>query len=255
MANGAKVALAVGAGYFLGRTRKMRLALMLAAAGITGKFPTTPTALAAQGLKSLGASADLSQLTQQLRGEVLNAARAAAVAAATKQVDSLNDRLQGVTSAVGADEVLEDVGDTVGGVGNTVGSVGEPLRSVGRLGRRRSAEQDEDLYDEDEGYDEEPLDVDEVDEDVEDEDREPDFDEDEDARALDEEDVDEAEPADEDEDDRPVRSTRRATRQTTGPRTSARRSSRAVSDDEPPRAGSRRATGTATKSAPVRRGR
>lgn len=39
MANGAKVAMAVGAGYLLGRTRKMRVALMLAAAGITGKFP------------------------------------------------------------------------------------------------------------------------------------------------------------------------------------------------------------------------
>src|SRR5262249_35559501 len=150
--NGAKVALAVGAGYFLGRTRKMRIALMLAAAGLTGKFPTTPTALAAQGLKSLGATADVSELSQQLRGEGLNAAKAAALAAATKQVDSLNDRLQGVTSAVGADEVLEGVGDTVGSVGDTVGSVGEPLRSVGGLGRRRSAEQEEDLYDgEDQG--------------------------------------------------------------------------------------------------------
>jgi len=251
MVNGAKVALAVGAGYFLGRTRKMRFALMLAAAGLTGKFPTTPTALAAQGLKSLGATADVSQLSQQLRGEVLNAAKAAALAAATKQVDSLNDRLQGVTSAVGADEVLEDVGDTVGGVGDMVG-VGEPVRSVGRLGRRRSAEQDEDLYDdEDQGY-EEPLDVDE--EDVDEEDREPDdadFDEDEDTRAFDEEDRDEEEPAD---DDRPVRSGRRATRQATGPRTSGRRSSRgAASDDGPP--ASRRATRTAAKSAPVRRGR
>jgi len=166
MVNGAKVALAVGAGYFLGRSRKMRLALMLAAAGMTGKFPTSPSALAAQGLKSLGASTDVSQLTQQLRGEVLNAAKAAALAAATKQVDSLNNRLEGVTS--GVDETLEDVGDTVG---STVGSVSEPLRSVGRRGRRRSAEQDEDLYDEDQGYDEEPLDVDE---DVDDDDRESD---------------------------------------------------------------------------------
>jgi hypothetical protein len=257
MVNGAKVALAVGAGYLLGRRRKMRLALMMAAAGITGKFPTSPSALAAQGLKSLGASADVSELSQQLRGELLNAARAAALAAATKQIDSLNDRLQGVTSAVGADEVLEDVGDTVGSVGDTVG-VGEPLRSVGRLGRRPSAEQDEDLYDQDQdNYEDEPLDVEE---DVDDEDREQydaDFDEDqgedEDAGDLDEEDVDEAEPTD--EDDRPLRSRRRATRQETGPRTSGRRSSGAASSDEPPAAPSRRARGTAAKAAPVRRGR
>src|SRR5262245_20677992 len=166
MVNGAKVALAVGAGYFLGRTRKMRIALMLAAAGLTGKFPTTPTALAAQGLKSLGATADVNQLSQQLRGEVLNAAKAAALAAATKQVDSLNERLQGVTSAVGADAVLDDVGDTVGSVGDTVGGVGDTLLG-GSSGRRRSAEGDEDLYDDE---DREPLDVDE--EDVDDEDRE-----------------------------------------------------------------------------------
>ena len=48
MSNGAKVAMAVGAGYMLGRTKKMRLALMLAAAGITGKFPTGPTQLVAR---------------------------------------------------------------------------------------------------------------------------------------------------------------------------------------------------------------
>jgi hypothetical protein len=249
MVNGAKVALAVGAGYFLGRTRKMRIALMLAAAGLTGKFPTTPSALAAQGLKSLGATADVSELSQQLRGEVLNAAKAAALAAATKQVDSLNDRLQGVTSAVDTEQVLDDVGDTIGSVGDAVGGVGDTLRTGGRSGRRRSAERDKDLYDDE---DREPLDVDE--EDVYDEDREPDdadFDEDEDASAFDEEDMDDDEPAD---DDRRVRSGRRATRQATGPRTSGRRSSRAASDDGNA-AGSRRATRTATKSAPVRRGR
>ena len=45
MGNGAKVAMAVGAGNLLGRTRKMRVALMLAGAGLTGKFPGGPTSL------------------------------------------------------------------------------------------------------------------------------------------------------------------------------------------------------------------
>lgn len=88
MSNGAKVALAVGAGYFLGRTRKMRIAMMLAAAGITGKFPAMPASLVAQGLKSLGASDQLRDLTDQLRGEVLTAAKAATLAAATNRVDA-----------------------------------------------------------------------------------------------------------------------------------------------------------------------
>jgi hypothetical protein len=217
MANGAKVAMAVGAGYLLGRTRKMRVALMLAAAGVTGKFPGGPTQLVAQGLKSLGASADVSQLSQQLRGELLAAARAAAVAAATHQVDSLNDRLQGVTSTVGADEVLEDVGDTVD-------QASEPVRSLTGLGRKRDARPDDedDVYEEDdEAYeDDEPLDVEE------------DIDEDEDDE-LDDDDL-EAEP--EDDEPQAARPRRRATAQGT---------------DRAPR----RRAATATKRAPVRRGR
>src|SRR6185436_3064077 len=223
MANGGKLALSVGAGYLLGRTRKMRVALMLAAAGITGKFPGNPTQLVAHGLKSLGASADVSQLSQQLRGELLDAARAAALAAATHQVDALNDRLQGVTSAVGADELLDDVGDTVD-------RAGEPVRSLTGLGRRRRRRDDEDGYQDDDTYeDEEPLDVDE--EDV-DEDEEPDDDD------LDEDDL-ETEPAD--DEPQAARPRRRAAGQDTAPSTA--------------RAPRRRATTTATKRAPVRRGR
>src|SRR5690348_15741131 len=163
MSNGAKVAMAVGAGYMLGRTKKMRLALMLAAAGVTGKFPSSPTALVGKGLQSLGASADVSQLTEQLRGELLAAGRAAALSAATSQIESLNDRLGGVTSAVGVDDTLDDVGGTVDDVG-------------GLVGRRRRRKRVEDDYDEDDVYDEsedddedeEPLDVEEVDEDFDD---------------------------------------------------------------------------------------
>jgi hypothetical protein len=266
MASGAKVALAVGAGYLLGRTRKMKLALMLAGAGVTGKFPARPGDLAAHGLKSLGASADLSQLSQQLRGEVLNAAKAAAIAAATKQVDALNDRLQGVASTAGADEVLEGVGQTtdqaLGGVGESVDQVAEPVRSLAGLGGRRSAERDEDVYEEGDRYDGEPSDMDQEDqEDVDDDitaDVEPgrdDFEDDEDAGAIDED--DEAEPQDEDQ--RPARPRRRATRQAPAPRRSGRRSERLDADDEPSGASASRrraaATATATKRAPVRRGR
>ena len=116
MSNGAKVALAVGAGYMLGRTRKMRIALMLAAAGITGKFPAMPATMLSQGLKSLGASDQLHDLTDQLRGEVLNAAKAATLAAATHRVDALNDRLQGVVPT-------EDIGRAAGSATHGLTSV------------------------------------------------------------------------------------------------------------------------------------
>lgn len=209
MSNGAKVAMAVGAGYMLGRTKKMRLALMLAAAGITGKFPTSPTALVARGLKSLGASADVSQLTEQLRGELLNAGRAAALSAATNQIDSLNDRLQGVTSAVGVDDTLDDVGGLVGG-----------------RKRRRTRSEDDDYVDEDDAYDErddeddeEPLDVEEVDEDDEDMDEDQDVDED-----LDDED-EEPDEEPEEEPEPPV-TRRRAAKRPSTPRKSVRSTKR-----------------------------
>ncbi|KUI33872.1 hypothetical protein [Mycobacterium sp. GA-2829] len=222
MANGMKVAVAVGAGYFLGRTRKMRLALMLAGAGLTGKFPSGPTELAAQGLKSLGASADVTQLTEQLRGELLGAARAAALAAATQRVNALNDRLQDVTSVVDTDEVLDDVGENVGGVGETLGGVTGLSR---RRGRRAEPEPVEDVDE----YDEtDELDLDE--------------DTDEDDLDLDEE--PEPEP--------PRR--RRASRQPTAAKAAMRRSARATASDEPATSAARHGR-SATKRAPVRRGR
>lgn len=239
MANGAKVALAVGAGYLLGRTRKGRLALMLAAAGITGKFPTRPGDLVAHGLKSLGGSAELGQLGEQLRGDVLGAARSAALTAVTHQVDSLNDRLQGVTSAVGADEVLDGVGGTVG---DTLNLGGRPRRTRPDDDEYLDEDLDEDgAYDEPEDEDEEPLDVDELD----------DMDEDEDLSAtdLDDEEAEEEAP-------QPPVTRRRATRRASAPRASVRRSSRAALPEEPSvRVASRRRAPAATKSSTARRGR
>jgi hypothetical protein len=250
VSNGAKVALAVGTGYLLGRTRRMRIALMLAAAGVTGKFPAMPAGLVAQGLKSLGASDQLHDLTDQLRGEVLNAAKAATLAAATHRVDALNDRLQGV---VPTEEV-----------GRATGSATRGLTSVaGRAGRAR----DDDFDDEQDAYDdEEPLDVeaeDLEDDDFEDEDFEDRDSDDEDLGDQDleddeDEDLEDQDLEDEDLEDEDEPPRRRASRRAAAPRTSARRSrtKAADRDGEPPKGPSRRGRASAaTKRAPVRRGR
>jgi hypothetical protein len=246
----------------------MRIAMMLAAAGVTGRFPAMPASLLASGLKSLGASDQLHDLTDQLRGEVLSAAKAATLAAATHRVDALNDRLQGV---VPTEEV-----------GRAAGSATRGLTSVTGGGRRTlKGDVDEDDY-----GDEEPLDVEEEDledEDFEDEDVEDEEADDEEAEdeELEDEDVDEEDTDEEDTDDEgfedqdvedqdveedfedeaedePVAPRRRATRKATTPRTSTRRS-RATADDrdaEPSKRPSRRGrASTATKRAPVRRGR
>ena len=94
MKPGARIAIGVGAGYLLGRTKKMRLALMIAAAGATGRSGTSPTKLLQHGLKQLGSAPELGKLTDVARDELLGAVKAAAVTAASSRIESLTERLQ-----------------------------------------------------------------------------------------------------------------------------------------------------------------
>lgn len=106
MKPGARVALGVGIGYFLGRTKKMRLAMMLAGAGMTGKLPSNPQELLQRSASMLGSSPEINKITESVRGELMNAARAAAVTAASNRIDALNERLQ--SRASGGGERSED---------------------------------------------------------------------------------------------------------------------------------------------------
>ena len=121
-----QVALAVGAGYMLGRTHRMKMALMLAAAGATGRFPGGPRVLLERGTKMLASSPEVAKIGESVRGELLNAARAAAVTAASQRIESLNSRLQSGG---------EGLTDTVGGVADVAG-VGDVVRKKGRRSRK-----------------------------------------------------------------------------------------------------------------------
>ncbi|MEU4674652.1 hypothetical protein AB0F91_43565 [Amycolatopsis sp. NPDC023774] len=94
MKAGTPMALGVAAGYLLGRTTKGRLALMIAAAGATGKAGVSPAKLVQSGLEQLGSSAEIGQLTSLARDELLAAAKSAAVTAASGKIESLSERLQ-----------------------------------------------------------------------------------------------------------------------------------------------------------------
>ncbi|WP_418345174.1 hypothetical protein [Rhodococcus pyridinivorans] len=106
MKPGARVALGVGIGYFLGRTKKMRVAMMLAGAGMTGKLPSNPQELLQRSASMLGSSPEINKITESVRGELMHAARAAAVTAASNRIDALNERLQ--SRASGGGERSED---------------------------------------------------------------------------------------------------------------------------------------------------
>jgi hypothetical protein len=89
---GVRVALGVAGGYFLGRTKKMKLALMLSGMA-AGRRAGGPSGLLSQGSKLLSASPELSRLSDEVRNRLLEAGKGAALAVAARQVESLTDRV------------------------------------------------------------------------------------------------------------------------------------------------------------------
>jgi len=89
---GLRVALGVAGGYFLGRTKKMKLALMLGGMA-AGRSAGGPGELLSAGTKILSSSPELARLTDVVRGRLLEAGKGAALALATRQLESLTDRV------------------------------------------------------------------------------------------------------------------------------------------------------------------
>ena len=120
-----QMAMAVGAGYMLGRTHKMKLALMLAGFGASRRFPTGSLGVLNEGRKLLADSPEVAKLGVTVRKELMNAVKAAAVTAASQRIDSLNTR-------------LESGEDLVGGLGKAVGGK--------KKSKRARVEEPEDEY-------------------------------------------------------------------------------------------------------------
>ncbi|QPP08803.1 hypothetical protein G4Z16_23025 [Streptomyces bathyalis] len=107
MSESTKAALATGlaAGYVLGRGRKAKLAMAVAAYLATKKLKAKPQDLLAAGAEKLGDSGQLSQLAEQLRGEVLTVGREALRTMADQRLGSLADALADRTKSL--NQVLE----------------------------------------------------------------------------------------------------------------------------------------------------
>ncbi|GIH23258.1 hypothetical protein Aph01nite_15680 [Acrocarpospora phusangensis] len=92
MTSRVKVALAVAVGYYLGRNHKLKTAVSLAMAGAAGQLRAHKGKLLEQGLKVLD-SPELNELTGRLRHDLREAGRTAAVAATSKQINALSDKI------------------------------------------------------------------------------------------------------------------------------------------------------------------
>ncbi|MER7014486.1 hypothetical protein ABT324_23930 [Saccharopolyspora sp. NPDC000359] len=93
MKTGPQIALAVGLGYALGRTRKMKLALTVGGMLLGRRLPMDPKALLDQGAKLVESSPALGKLTGEVRQNLVDAAKSAALAAASNKIDSVGENL------------------------------------------------------------------------------------------------------------------------------------------------------------------
>ncbi|MGH3941333.1 MAG: hypothetical protein ACRDTG_22425 [Pseudonocardiaceae bacterium] len=93
MRYGGRVMLAVAGGYVLGRTKKMKLAIMLAGMASGNKIARDPAQLLQQGTKLVQSNPQLSALSDQVRGRLVDAGKGIAVAVVSRRMDALSDRL------------------------------------------------------------------------------------------------------------------------------------------------------------------
>jgi hypothetical protein len=116
------VALAIGAGYLLGRKRKLRLALIIASAAATGRVGDVAANALKRGGSLAGSSEMLGKLSPELTkvagtmgGQLADAGKAAVQAAVASRVesltDSLHDRAEGLRNPAEPDEGEQDQAD------------------------------------------------------------------------------------------------------------------------------------------------
>jgi hypothetical protein len=93
MKAGPRIVTAVAIGYVLGRTHKMKLAIALAGMMAGRQIATNPRELLQQGARIVASSPEVSKLSGEVRDQLIDAMKAAAVAAASNKIDSLGDNL------------------------------------------------------------------------------------------------------------------------------------------------------------------
>jgi hypothetical protein len=144
---GTGAALAIGAGYVLGRRRKMRTAAVLAGATAVGGIGGLGGSVLRRGVNALGSTdlldsvaPQLGEIADKVRGDLLDAGKAAALAAVTGRIDSLTDSLH-----ERADTLRAPAGQAAGAAEQATGAAGEAAQGIRRKARpARSAGRDPD---------------------------------------------------------------------------------------------------------------
>ncbi|MFE0382647.1 DNA primase [Streptomyces bungoensis] len=98
--NRTALGLAVGAGYLLGRTKKLKMAVAVGSLVAGKKLNITPKALAGMVQQQLRDNPQFKEIGDQLRGELRGVGKAASGAMVERQMSALADRLHSRTDRV-----------------------------------------------------------------------------------------------------------------------------------------------------------
>lgn len=142
--------LAVGAGYVLGRTKKMKMAFAVGSLVAGKRMHLSPKALADLVNQQLQNNPQVKEIGDQLREDLSGVGKAASGALVERRIDALADRLHGRTEQVRGQ--LADVTPDVPGLGDEE----EPEDEREEFEEEESEEPDEAAEAEAEGESEEP---------------------------------------------------------------------------------------------------
>src|SRR4051794_14122444 len=112
MSAAGRIGLGVAAGYLLGRTKKMRLAITVGSMLAGQRVATDRAGIIRQLGGGVDNNPELSKLREQITGRMLEAAKSAAIATATSRLEGVTDSLRGLPAAEQAtedDEYDDDV--------------------------------------------------------------------------------------------------------------------------------------------------
>lgn len=131
MNNRMGMALALGGGYVLGRTKKARLALGVGSLVLGRRMGVSPKALAEFAAARLRDNPQLGEVGAELRGQLGGVGKAATGALATRQLGGLADRLHARTldlrdrlGAGGPGQTGDDAGDDADDAADEAGAAG-----------------------------------------------------------------------------------------------------------------------------------
>ncbi|MFJ3304005.1 DNA primase [Streptomyces sp. NPDC086549] len=138
--------LALGAGYFLGRTKKLKLALALGSLAAGKRLNLSPRMVTDLVSQQLRDNPQFKEIGEQLRGDLRGVGKAASGAMVERQMEALADRLHGRTA---------EMRDQLEGLGESEDGHDEEETAEEAEGKEEEAEGKEEVEEEEEAEGEE----------------------------------------------------------------------------------------------------